>query len=194
MAASGDETTHTISPTNKQPVPSSKLEEIATKAGILLLVPPSSHRTDAELGMRFGSPICCRIRAPEDPVVEQQHHCESYLPLHDASESQLISQNDTLKSLISESSTPIQPPLYKFAVTSTIIQHVNPPPSQTSPGNDPGTNGTTQEARSVGRRGMHSASGAYWNNEKDGMWHWKYTKGEEKGFDVVLSIIWISID
>lgn len=40
---------------------------------------------------------------------------------------------------------------------------------------------------------MHSASGAYWNNEKDGMWNWKYPKSEEKGFDVVLSIIWISI-
>ena len=40
---------------------------------------------------------------------------------------------------------------------------------------------------------MHSASGAYWNNEKDGMWNWKYNKGEEKGFDVILSIIWISI-
>ena len=29
-----------------------------------------------------------------------------------------------------------------------------------------------------GRRGMHSACGAYWNNERDGMWSFKYeTKG-----------------
>ncbi|KAL8944029.1 MAG: hypothetical protein Q9211_000735 [Gyalolechia sp. 1 TL-2023] len=133
MAASEDELSDTIAPASKQPIPSSKLEVIATN-------------------------------------------------------------NDTLKSLISESSTAIQPPLYKFAVTSTIIQHINPPSSQTSPGDDPSRNGTTQGRSSIGRRGgMHSASGAYWNNEKDGMWHWKYTKGEEKGFDVVLSIIWISI-
>ena len=45
----------------------------------------------------------------------------------------------------------------------------------------------------MGRRGMHSASGAYWNNEKDGMWNFKYEKAESKGFDVVLSILWISI-
>ena len=42
----------------------------------------------------------------------------------------------------------------------------------------------------VGRRGMHSASGAFWNNEKDGMWNFKYDKLE---FDVVLSVLWISI-
>ena len=40
---------------------------------------------------------------------------------------------------------------------------------------------------------MHSASGAYWNNEKDGMWNYMYEKAESKGFDVVLSILWISI-
>ena len=44
----------------------------------------------------------------------------------------------------------------------------------------------------VEKRGMHSASGAYWNNEKDGMWNFKYEKAESKGFDVVLSVLWIS--
>ncbi len=34
-----------------------------------------------------------------------------------------------------------------------------------------------------GKRGMHSASGAYWNSEKDGMWNFKYEKSESKGFD-----------
>lgn len=42
----------------------------------------------------------------------------------------------------------------------------------------------------VGRRGMHSACGAYWNNEKDGMWSYKY---ETKGMDVVISVIWIAV-
>lgn len=40
---------------------------------------------------------------------------------------------------------------------------------------------------------MHSATGAYWNNEKDGMWSFKYEKGAEKGFDVLISVIWISV-
>ena len=84
----------------------------------------------------------------------------------------------------------------------------------------------------IGRTGMHSASGAYWNSEKDGasvffyylssplslnyegrktfdsriilgksntdsevvqMWNFKYEQAESKGFDVVLSVLWISI-
>lgn len=45
----------------------------------------------------------------------------------------------------------------------------------------------------VGRRGMHSATGAYWNEKTDGMWSFKYEGGEEKGLDVVISVIWISL-
>ena len=45
----------------------------------------------------------------------------------------------------------------------------------------------------MGKRGMHSASGAYWNGEKDGMWNFKYNGSEGKGFDVVVSVIWISV-
>jgi hypothetical protein len=63
----------------------------------------------------------------------------------------------------------------------------------------------------VGRRGMHSACGAYWNNERDGMWSFKYeTKGKIVvkesfikigsgltfrfiGMDVVISVIWIAV-
>lgn len=37
---------------------------------------------------------------------------------------------------------------------------------------------------------MHSACGAYWNNEKDGMWSFKH---EMKGLDVVVSVVWIAI-
>jgi len=39
---------------------------------------------------------------------------------------------------------------------------------------------------------MHSATGAYWNNEKDGTWSHKFEE-EKKGFDVVISVIWISV-
>lgn len=45
----------------------------------------------------------------------------------------------------------------------------------------------------VGRRGMHSATGAYWNDKTDGMWSFKFEGGEEKGLDVVISVIWIGL-
>jgi hypothetical protein len=45
----------------------------------------------------------------------------------------------------------------------------------------------------VGRRGMHSASGAYWNEETDGMWSYKYEGGDAKGMDVVIMLIWVSL-
>lgn len=51
----------------------------------------------------------------------------------------------------------------------------------------------TEPAKKVGRRGMHSASGAYWNNERDGMWSYKYEGGEGKGMDIVISLMWIGV-
>jgi len=49
---------------------------------------------------------------------------------------------------------------------------------------------------------MHAASGAYWNQEKDGMWSFKYD-GEEQGqglgegkgreFDVVVGVVWVGL-
>jgi len=53
--------------------------------------------------------------------------------------------------------------------------------------------GQTGADNVIGRRGMHSATGAFWNNEKDGMWSYKYEGGESKGFDVVVSVVWIGI-
>jgi len=40
---------------------------------------------------------------------------------------------------------------------------------------------------------MHTAAGAYWNNEKDGMWSFKYEGAEPKGMDVVISVMWIAV-
>ena len=53
--------------------------------------------------------------------------------------------------------------------------------------------GVSDAVKKVGRRGMHSASGAYWNNERDGMWSHKYENGEGKGMDIVISIMWIAV-
>jgi len=139
-------------------------------------------------------------------------------------------QNTILSSLL-ESAPPT--PQYKYAVNSTIIQHLDsrstsdtsssttqaggtlsldPLPAIASSigGNEasgrdthaPVLDTSADETRhggasasstkpEKGRRGMHSATGAYWNNETDGMWSWKYEGGEAKGMDVVVSIIWI---
>jgi len=40
---------------------------------------------------------------------------------------------------------------------------------------------------------MHTAAGAYWNNEKDGMWSFKHEGAESKGMDVVISVMWIAV-
>jgi dynein light chain Tctex-type 1 len=53
--------------------------------------------------------------------------------------------------------------------------------------------GKVEEGGKVGRRGMHSASGAYWNNERDGLWSFKYEGGESKGMDIVVSVMWIGV-
>ena len=100
--------------------------------------------------------------------------------------------NTILRNLISESSSAGQPPLYKYMVTSTIIQqHTAPTLSDEDP---QATAGAVEGGDSEPtKRGMHSASGAYWNNEKDGMWSFKYEKAESKGFDVIVSIVWISV-
>ncbi|KAL7271625.1 hypothetical protein RUND412_005601 [Rhizina undulata] len=116
--------------------------------------------------------------------------------------------NHILRTLISESTpsstSSLTPPgsPFKFAVNSTIIQHLTSRPQYTSAATntslEPETSGSelvggrTGEAGTggVGRRGMHSACGAYWNNERDGMWSFKY---ETKGMDVVISIIWIAL-
>ncbi|KAF4551823.1 Tctex-1-like protein [Elsinoe fawcettii] len=97
-------------------------------------------------------------------------------------------QNKILQSLISETkpSAEANSP-WKFAVNSTIIQHLEDPRPQ-------GTDGADKEKeRKVGRRGMHSSAGAYWNNEKDGMWSFKWEGGEAKGMDVVVLVVWIHV-
>ncbi|PVI07958.1 hypothetical protein DM02DRAFT_608561 [Periconia macrospinosa] len=69
------------------------------------------------------------------------------------------------------------PSSYKFIANSTIIQHVGHP----------------SEAATAGRRGMHSAVGAFWNTERDGTFSYKWDGAETKGMDVVISINWIGL-
>merc|ERR1712000_80221 len=96
----------------------------------------------------------------------------------------IISQ--LLQTLITETASPSgEAPAYKFMVNGTIIQH-------TAPGSGLG-GAEGVEGASGGRRGMHSAAGAYWNNEKDGMWSYKYEGGEKRGMDVVVMVMWVGL-
>ncbi|OBT63975.1 hypothetical protein VE03_06000 [Pseudogymnoascus sp. 23342-1-I1] len=104
--------------------------------------------------------------------------------------------NAILKSLISESTTPPSTqPAFKFAVNSTIIQHLVPTTSlgksssvKKEEGADTKEGATAEQA---GRRGMNSATGAYWNEATDGMWSFKFEGG--RGLDVVVSVIWVGL-
>ncbi|KFY21126.1 hypothetical protein V491_03141 [Pseudogymnoascus sp. VKM F-3775] len=100
--------------------------------------------------------------------------------------------NTILKSLISESTTPpATQPAFKFAVNSTIIQHLVPTSSlgkSSAKKEEAGEKGTTEQA---GRRGMNSSTGAYWNEATDGMWSFKFEGG--RGLDVVISVIWVGL-
>lgn len=152
--------------------------------------------------------------------MEQHHHCRCH-PDPDASWIPSFSdlppppQNNILKAVISESTTDKNTvPAFKFAVNSTIVQHLVPTSQlNKSQGTSTGTStdDITSEAPSdsdstgtatatatdgkphVGRRGMHSAQGAYWNEETDGMWSYKYDGGDAKGLDVVIMLIWIAL-
>jgi len=107
-----------------------------------------------------------------------------------------------LKAVMSEATPQGASPSYKLAINSTIVQHVVPnsqlnrstgtsatnPPSSADDGAAP----STERKGQAGRRGMHSATGGYWNEKTDGMWSFKFN-GEDKGLDAVIMLIWIAI-
>ncbi len=87
-------------------------------------------------------------------------------------------------------------PTFKFAINSTIVQHVVPN-AQLNKSTGTGAEGEAQSSATekkgqAGRRGMHSATGGFWNEKTDGMWSFKYN-GEGKGLDVVIMLIWIAV-
>lgn len=112
-------------------------------------------------------------------------------------------QEKTLKAVIAEATPQGATTMpYKFAINSTIVQHVVP---SSQIGRSMGTSTSTADAteggapkaagsekKQIGRRGMHSSTGGYWNEKTDGMWSYKF-EGENLGLDVVLMVIWVSI-
>lgn len=105
-----------------------------------------------------------------------------------------------MKALIAEATpqgTPATP--YKFAINSTIVQHVVPNSqvnkavgTSTEAGAGEAKSSATEKKGQAGRRGMHSSTGGYWNEKTDGMWSYKF-EGEDLGLDVVLMVIWVSV-
>ncbi|GCB22394.1 dynein light chain Tctex-type [Aspergillus awamori] len=97
--------------------------------------------------------------------------------------SQII--NTILKALITATapSTPSTAPPYRFTVNSTIVQQGLIDKSAAADG----------ATSNTGKRGMHSASGAFWDVNRDGMWTFKYPGAEERGLDVVVSVTWFAL-
>lgn len=94
-------------------------------------------------------------------------------------------QNTILKALISATapSTPSTPAPYRFTVNSTIVQQGLVDKAAAADGN----------TGNAGKRGLHSAAGAFWDVKRDGMWTFKYPGAEEKGLDVVVSVTWFAV-
>ncbi|RMJ21165.1 Dynein light chain, partial [Aspergillus sp. HF37] len=95
--------------------------------------------------------------------------------------------NNILKALIDATApatpTPSTPAPYRFTVNSTIVQQGLIDKSAAADG----------AANNTGKRGMHSAAGAFWDTNRDGMWTFKYPGAEERGLDVVITVTWFAV-
>ncbi|CAI4212213.1 unnamed protein product [Parascedosporium putredinis] len=96
--------------------------------------------------------------------------------------------NSILKAVIAESTTGGASRLQLNKPKGTAAQDEEP--QVTTSAEEPKS---TDNKPHVGRRGMHSATGAFWDEKRDGMWSFKYDGGEGKGMDVVVMLIWIGI-
>ncbi|KAL1854036.1 hypothetical protein VTK73DRAFT_8816 [Phialemonium thermophilum] len=96
-----------------------------------------------------------------------------------------------LKAVTSEATPQGATPAYKFAINSTIVQHVVPN-SQLNRAVPAASGSEDGKKTQAGRRGMHSATAGYWNEKTDGMWSFKFDGGD-RGLDVVIMLIWIAI-
>ena len=190
--------------TPQKPVPKQRLTEIVNEVGS----PPKNidiiRPIEFLQGLRYNFCICQQLRAQPCLILEHQHHRKSppgSIVLSLSLSVLTFPQNTTLQSLISEISASPQQKSFKFVVTSTIMEQQNPAshprivssnePTQTLSSDTSTTGGSAGSA--AGKRGMHSATGAYWNKQQDGMWSHKYEKQESKGFDVIVTVIWVAM-
>lgn len=94
--------------------------------------------------------------------------------------SKLLEDNSTGNSAVMKRSSSMASPApkYKFVVHSSIIQ---------------GLESDGQGGERGGSRGIHSAVGAYWNNDHDGVWSTKWDGHPTKSLQVVVSIVYIAL-
>jgi len=113
------------------------------------------------------------------------HTSQPNKPPRHTYDNKYTAQNTILKSLIAATapSTPSTPAPYRFTVNSTIVQQGVVDKATAADG----------EHSNAGKRGMHSAAGAFWDVNRDGMWTFKYPGAEERGLDVVVSVTWFAV-
>ncbi|CAO2658654.1 Nn.00g063770.m01.CDS01 [Neocucurbitaria sp. VM-36] len=196
----GNVTHHMQSPS---PLPTAELEQIASSAceQAIGAAEAYDHSKVADWNTAIIPTVAQRTRPiPSSPHPPSTPRPPPYLllllPIHSKPPTTLRTnhpslQQTILKSLISKTSStsPIKTeepssstseagqPAYKYIANSTVIQHI----------------GSPSEPERHGRRGMHSAVGAFWNNEKDGTYSYKWEAAEKKGMDIVITITWIAI-
>ncbi|KAI9717726.1 MAG: hypothetical protein M1828_007129 [Chrysothrix sp. TS-e1954] len=210
----------TATASKPQPVQDAQLQKLAQEACDATFSTASGYiHTQTE---EWNSSIIVRSYLP-NPTQPNPLHPFYTLPAQATPAHSKILNALLTASSASSTSSESPPPQYKYAVNSTIIQHLTPSssspadsstdnnnnnasastqtPSAVVPGEQtispPGTPGVVSQASSVepqkGRRGMHSATGAYWNDQTDGMWNFKWEGGEGRGMDVVVSVIWVAV-
>ncbi|KAL2884803.1 Dynein light chain Tctex-type [Ceratocystis lukuohia] len=88
-------------------------------------------------------------------------------------------------------------PRYKFVCNSSIVQHTAPSEDDDDDDDDETEEGAELKEKeyksSGGRRGMHSATAAYWDDAQDGMWSFKYDGAASKGLDIIIMLVWVHV-
>lgn len=137
------------------------------------------------------------------------------------SQNQVLQEiSDELTTIEAEESTEKPKLRYKYLIHSALIQHTAPlnqldpdtkepirpdPPAASvsadgrasTPEPPVGTaaadnHKVTLKQESKGRRGLHIATCARWNSETDGVFNTKFEPGEDRDWDVIVSISWLS--
>ncbi|KAF1849838.1 uncharacterized protein K460DRAFT_399947 [Cucurbitaria berberidis CBS 394.84] len=180
---------------SQSPLPTAELEQIASSAceqaigaseaydhtkvadwNTTIIVSKSPIRTPvvAQTHTRDRLPFAFFLVQPKSPTKHVNNTTQqTILKTLIAKTSHNASSPDTKVELSPEAGQPA----YKYIANSTVIQHI----------------GSPSEPEKHGRRGMHSAVGAFWNNEKDGTYSYKWEGAEKKGMDIVITITWIAI-
>ncbi|KAL5614322.1 hypothetical protein BROUX41_004428 [Berkeleyomyces rouxiae] len=87
-------------------------------------------------------------------------------------------------------------PRYKFVCNSSIVQHTAPSEDEDDDDDETEESAEPKEKEfkaSGARRGMHSATAAFWDDAQDGMWSFKYDGAASKGLDIIIMLVWVHV-